>query len=92
MAAHQVPLPMGFSRQEYWSGLLLPSLKPCCYLSVNKFLLEYQYHFVYPFDDRLNSCDRDGMAEKLEIVSTIGPLQKSFLTPDVGNELEAPIT
>ena len=26
-AAHQAPLPMGFSRQEYWSGLPLPS--PC---------------------------------------------------------------
>ena len=24
-AAHQAPLPMGFSRQEYWSGLPLPS-------------------------------------------------------------------
>ena len=24
-AAHQTPLSMGFSRQEYWSGLLLPS-------------------------------------------------------------------
>ena len=24
-AAYQAPLPMGFSRQEYWSGLLLPS-------------------------------------------------------------------
>ena len=23
--AHQVPLPMGFPRQEYWSGLLFPS-------------------------------------------------------------------
>ena len=23
--AHQAPLPMGFSRQEYWSGLLFPS-------------------------------------------------------------------
>ena len=23
--AHQVPLSMGFSRQEYWSGLLFPS-------------------------------------------------------------------
>ena len=23
--AHQAPLPMGFSRQGYWSGLLLPS-------------------------------------------------------------------
>ena len=26
MAAHQTPLSMGFSRQEYWSGLPLPSL------------------------------------------------------------------
>ena len=26
-AGHQSPLPMGFSRQEYWSGLPLPSLK-----------------------------------------------------------------
>ena len=25
-AAHQAPLPMGFSRQEYWSGLLRPPL------------------------------------------------------------------
>ena len=24
--AHQAPLPMGFSRQEYWSGLPFPSL------------------------------------------------------------------
>ena len=24
-AAHQDPLPMGFSRQEYWSGLPFPS-------------------------------------------------------------------
>ena len=26
-AAHQAPLSMGFSRQEYWSGVLLPSLR-----------------------------------------------------------------
>ena len=26
-AAHQAPPPMGFSRQEYWSGVPLPSLK-----------------------------------------------------------------
>src|SRR5574337_584830 len=27
IAAHQVPLSMGFSRQEYWSGVPLPSPK-----------------------------------------------------------------
>ena len=26
-AAYQAPLSMGFSRQEYWSGLPLPSLR-----------------------------------------------------------------
>ena len=30
-AAHQAPLSLGFSRQEYWSGLPLPSPIPCCY-------------------------------------------------------------
>ena len=29
-AAHQAPLSMGFSRQEYWSGVPLPS--PLCYI------------------------------------------------------------
>ena len=28
-AAHQAPPPMGFSRQEYWSGLPLPSPLAC---------------------------------------------------------------
>ena len=27
-AAYQAPLPMGFSRQEYWSGMPLPSEQP----------------------------------------------------------------
>ena len=30
-AAHQVPLPMGFSRQEYWSGVPSPSLGEALY-------------------------------------------------------------
>ena len=28
-AAHQAPPPMGFSRQEYWSGVPLPSPTIC---------------------------------------------------------------
>ena len=40
-AAYQAPPYMGFSRQEYWSGVLLPSLpnfnfKTCYKLTVNK--------------------------------------------------------
>ena len=33
MAAHQVPLSLGFSRQEYWSGLPFPSPMHACMLS-----------------------------------------------------------
>jgi len=32
-AAHQAPLSLGFSRQEYWSGLLFPSPMHACMLS-----------------------------------------------------------
>ena len=41
-AAHQAPLSMGFSRQEYWSGLPLPSLIFCprvCYFFFLKLIL-----------------------------------------------------
>ena len=33
MAAHQAPLSLGFSRQEYWSGLPFPSPMHACMLS-----------------------------------------------------------
>ena len=33
-AAHQAPLPMGFSRQEHWSGVPLPS--PIIYMTLSK--------------------------------------------------------
>ena len=33
MAAHQAPLSLGFSRQEYWSGLPFPSSMHACMLS-----------------------------------------------------------
>ena len=32
-AAHQVPLSLGFSRQEYWTGLPFPSSMHACMLS-----------------------------------------------------------
>ena len=34
MAAHQAPPPLGFSRQEYWSGFLFPSPIEA-YISIN---------------------------------------------------------
>jgi len=35
-AAHQAPMSMGFSRQEYWSGLPFPSPALLPYLPKNK--------------------------------------------------------
>jgi len=36
-AACQAPSPMGFSRQEYWSGVPLPSLRILFYLTSNTY-------------------------------------------------------
>ena len=37
-AAHQAPLSMGFSRQEYWSGMPLPSPAQCLWPSPTSFM------------------------------------------------------
>ena len=39
-AAHQAPLSMGFSRQEYWSGLTLPS--PTAHMPISIFSFSRQ--------------------------------------------------
>ena len=54
-AAYQAPLPMGFSRQEYWSGVPLPSLLPSlhhhkfeiCKISNYYFILD---RLIYDYD------------------------------------------
>ena len=58
--AHQAPLSMGFSRQEYWSGLpcrlpghledLTQGLKPCllCLTCIDKWVLYNWYHLGSP--------------------------------------------
>ena len=40
-AAYQAPLSMGFSRQEYWSGLPLPSPAPAAAAAAAKSLQSY---------------------------------------------------
>ena len=42
-AAHQAPPSMGFSRQDYWSGVPLPSLM-CPLISVHKYLPVYSIY------------------------------------------------
>ena len=50
---HQVPLFMGFPRQEYWSGLPFPSPGVFPSLGTNLTLLHYRhslYHLSYSLD------------------------------------------
>ena len=44
-AAYQAPLPMGFSRQEYWSGVPLPSPK-VIYMTSNILIFQMFLSFI----------------------------------------------
>ena len=47
-AANQAPLSLGFSRQEYWSGLPLPStLWTEYYLYIHIWVQVYSYMYTY---------------------------------------------
>ena len=58
--AHQVPLSMGFSRQEYWSGVPLPSPNSCSGVTITNSYLSsrYQYLYAYIYLWSLNSPER----------------------------------
>ena len=43
-AAYQAPPSVGFSRQEYWSGVPLPSLKN--YSKPRQYIKKQRYHFA----------------------------------------------
>ena len=42
--AHQAPLSMGFSRQEYWSGLPRPS--PACVYTLHQIIKQNLFHVL----------------------------------------------
>ena len=48
-AAYQAPQPVGFSRQEYWSGLPLPSLNYLLYLLSFSLLWLFFYSYFFSF-------------------------------------------
>ena len=48
-AAYQVPPSMGFSRQEYWSGVPLPSLSICIFTHKYVFALFIQKEMATDF-------------------------------------------
>ena len=55
-AAYQAPLPMGFSRQEYWSGVPLPSPNLLYYLS--NIIITVQDSCYFPFIDNETGTER----------------------------------
>ena len=71
-AALQAPLSIGFSRQEYWSGVPLPSLT---------YLLEW------PKSRMLTSLNTDEDMEKLELSVIAGGNAKWFPTAMLENSL-----
>jgi len=64
-AAYQAPPSMGFSRQEYWSGVPLPSLSPCALYFYFSYTISTSDHqaldprdWGHPdLEDLLNMCD-----------------------------------
>ena len=65
MVAHQAPLSMVFSRQEYWSGLPFPSLRVSlgtCKKQM-KVLSAGRYHSSFPI---LSTNDSPGAYHKVE--------------------------
>ena len=52
-AAYQAPPSMGFSRQEYWSGVPLPSPIICLLLSILSYFV-FNWSIVYLQHDRFN--------------------------------------
>ena len=81
-AAYQASLPMGFSRQEYWSGLPLPSLFSCVVMSNSLQLHELQ-HTRLPSPSRSpgicsNSCPWNQWCH-LTISSSVTPFSFCLL-------------
>ena len=62
IAAHQAPPPMGFSRQEYWSGVPLPSPSSNRMLFSDLVILQYllsTYFVLSPFIDAGAPAEQD---------------------------------
>ena len=91
--AHQAPRSMGFSRQEYWSGVPLPSPRHyldnsnrACYLELT--LHQYMACFWCPSLDNhhaTNFCpfiDMPYSSQLFVILSSHPPAQHSFSPPD----------
>ena len=53
--AHQAPLSVGFSRQEYWSGVLLPSLLDHLYFE-NSIILSSISYWERNIQGSINNC------------------------------------
>ena len=61
-AAHQAPLSMGFSRQEYWSGVPLPFFSFHVLAIVNSAAMNNGIHVVFSILVSLGYMPRSGIA------------------------------
>ena len=63
-AAYQAPLSMGFSRQEYWSGVPLPSPEICLVLTyfsaINENFSLQDHFFFLKEGKKLKRMEEDG--------------------------------
>ena len=75
--AQQAPLSMGFSRQEYWSGVPLPSLRPS--LRIASYQLNNLFNTLKG-DPDLNSPHSLSQEAWEELCLVQNKLQKQFLT------------
>ena len=74
-AAYQAPPSMGFSRQEYWSGVLL-RMEICTilnsFLDFLKTFKKYFYLFIFGCTGSLSLCRLFSICGKWELVSSCG--------------------
>ena len=81
-AAHQAPPSMGFSRQEYWSGLLFPS--PSCILMITNNMEEWGRETLFGWGQskllRITLINKaDGIHQLFDLGQVIVPLWDCFI-------------
>ena len=95
-AAYQAPPPMGFSRQEYWSGLLLPSpygVRKCFNFVLLHVAVQFsQHHLLKKLSFSLEASDRQlvtQFSETLGLANLERDLPGHLLAPQIPRMIEA---
>ena len=101
-AAYQVPPSMGFSRQEYWSGVPLPSptkssrrLQSCCLIQPPRNMLSLLNNLLHSYVNSLVACLKIEPYSHLwcdwaEAITSLEHLVQSARSGPIENFSEAP--